>query len=107
MKSLTKQEYKKFNIHTVLFILCLLKQDMFMAKLHINDVYYILICSMPIHGPHQKLPKFIFEDKLYKFLGLMDGFAEGPRKFTKSSNNNWSSQSTFGNFYSQLDRRYH
>ena len=52
---------------------------MFMAKLDIKDAYY----SIPINESHQKLLKFCFENKLYKFTALPNGYTEGPRKFTK------------------------
>ena len=80
LKSLNKSvPYKKFKMDTISSILHLVRPNMFLAKLDIQDAYY----SIPIEESHQKLLKFKFEGKLYKFLALPNGYTEGPRKFTK------------------------
>ena len=80
LKSLSKSvPYKKFKMDTISSILHLVRPNMFLAKLDIKDAYY----SIPIEDSHQKLLKFKFEGKLYKFLAFPNGYTEGPRKFTK------------------------
>ena len=50
-----------------------------MAKIDIKDAYY----SVSIKKGDQKLLKFVFNGKLYKFTVLPNGYTGGPRKFTK------------------------
>lgn len=73
-------EKKKFKMQTLSSILCLIRPNMYMAKLDIKDAYY----SVPIMPSHQKLFKFEHEGKLYKFVVLLNGYTERPRKFTKA-----------------------
>ena len=54
-------------MNTVSSILHLVRPKIFLVKLDIKDAYY----SIPIKESHQKLLKFKFEGKLYKFLALM------------------------------------
>ena len=80
LKSLNKSvPYKKFKMDTISSILHLVRSNMFLAKLGIKEAYY----SILIEESHQKLLKFKFEGKLYKFSALPNGYTEGPRKFTK------------------------
>ena len=68
MKSLNRfVRYKEFKMDTVSSILHLVRPKIFLVKLDIKDAYY----SIPIKESHQKLLKFKFEGKLYKFLALM------------------------------------
>ena len=73
-------EKKKFKMQTLASILCLIRPNMYMAKLDIKDAYY----SIPIHEVDQKLLKFEHRGKLYKYTVLPNGYTEGPRKFTKT-----------------------
>ena len=66
-------------MQTLATTLCLIRPNMYMAKLDIKDAYY----SIPIHKDDQKLLKFLHKGTLYKFLALPNGYTEGPRKFTK------------------------
>ena len=52
---------------------------MYMAKLDIKDAYY----SIPIYEPHQKILKFEYKSRLFKFPVLPNGYTERPIKFTK------------------------
>jgi len=69
----------KFKMQTLTSILCLIRPNMFMAKLDIKDAYY----SIPIHKDHQRLLKFKHRDRIYKFHALPNGYTAGPRKYTK------------------------
>ena len=70
-------EYKKFKMETT--IIQLIRQNMYMTKLDIKDVYY----NIPIDEPHQKILKFEHKFRLFKFTILPNGYTEGPKKFTK------------------------
>ena len=72
-------EYIKFKMETISTILHLVTLDMYMAKLDIKDAYY----SVPICEDHQSLLKFQYQNSLFKFAALPNGYTEGPRKFTK------------------------
>ena len=72
-------EYKKFKMETLATIIQLIRPNMFVAKLEINDTYY----SIPIYEPHQKFLKSEYKSRLFKFMVLPNGYTEGPRKFTK------------------------
>jgi len=66
-------------MQTLTSILCLIEQNMYLAKLDIKDAYY----SIPIHKDSQKLLKFKHDGEIYVFTVLPNGYTEGPRKFTK------------------------
>ena len=80
LKSLNKLvPHKKSKMDTTSTILHLVRPEMFLAKLDIKDAY----SSISIEESHQKLLKFKFKGKLYKFLPHPNGYTEEPRKFTK------------------------
>ena len=70
---------KHFKMETAASILRLVRPGCYMAKLDIKDAYY----SVKILPADQKLLKFRFNGKLYKFTCLPNGYKEGPRIFTK------------------------
>ena len=80
LKELNKSVEKvKFKMQTLTSILCLVRPNMYLAKLDIKDAYY----SIPIYKDHQKLLKFKHRNQIYKFTALPNGYTEGPRKYTK------------------------
>ena len=50
-----------------------------MASVDLKDAFY----SVPIHKDHQKYLKFEWLEKIYKFLGMPNGYSEAIRIFTK------------------------
>ena len=61
-------------------ILRLVTPGAYMAKIDIKDAYY----SVPIKGSKdQKCLEFTFDQVLYQFTVLHNGYSPGPRKFTK------------------------
>ena len=70
-------ECKKFKLEAISAILLSVRPGMFMAKLDLKDAYY----SASICKNHQSL--FQYQTFLFKFTTLPNGYAEGPRKFTK------------------------
>ena len=72
-------EYIHFKMDTLTSILRLVRPGAYMAKVDIKDAYY----SVPIRQSDQKKLKFCFDNKLYQFTVLPNGYSPGPRKFTK------------------------
>jgi len=73
LKQLNKAvEKKKFKMQTLSLILCLIRPNMYLAKLDIKDAYY----SIPISEERQKLLKFEHRGVLYKFIALPNGYTE-------------------------------
>ena len=71
--------YEHFKMDTLEKIVHLVRPNCFMAKIDIKDAYY----SVKIADEDTKYLKFFFDDQLYEFLALPNGYSEGPRKFTK------------------------
>ncbi len=71
--------YEHFKMDTFKGVLDLIYPGVFMVKLDIKDAYY----SVPIKKSDQKLLKFLFDDVLYKYCALPNGYTKGPRRFTK------------------------
>ena len=66
-------------METLSSVLRLVTPMTYMAEIDIKDAYY----SVPIKLEDQKLLKFKFDNVLYQFTSLPNGYSEGPRKFTK------------------------
>ncbi len=80
LKKLNEQSEKiHFKMDTLSSILTLIYPGVYMCKIDIKDAYY----SVPIRDDDQKLLKFIFDEVLYQFCVLPNGYTKGPRKFTK------------------------
>ncbi len=80
LKKLNEQSEKiHFKMDTLSSILTLIYPGVYMCKIDIKDAYY----SIPIKEEDQKLLKFIFDEILYQFCVLPNGYTKGPRKFTK------------------------
>lgn len=71
-------EYKKLKLETIAQILSPNKPDTFMAKLNAKGTYH----SVPIHQPNQQ---FHFNDTLYQYATLPNGYTEGSRKILQNS----------------------
>ena len=60
-------------------MLPLLRPGIFMTKLDIKDAYY----SVTIHQPDQTFLKFHFNNTLFQYNALPNGYTEAPETFTK------------------------
>ena len=60
-------------------VLNLITRDCFMASIDLKDAYY----SAKIDESFQKYLKFIWHQKLYKFVCFPNGLSPCPRKLTK------------------------
>ena len=68
-----------FKMDTIYSVLDLITPNCYMGSIDLKDAYY----SVPIDDAYQKYFKFVFNNTLYKFLCLPNGYCHGPRKFTK------------------------
>ena len=66
-------------METLQHILCLIIEGMWMTNLDLLDAFL----TVPMAKKFQKLLKFEFEGKLYKYVCLPFGYTDSPRVFTK------------------------
>ena len=79
-------QYTHFKMDTLASVSRLVTPGAYMAKINIKDAYY----SVPIKLQDQKCLNFIFEQVLYQFTVLPNGYSPGPPKFMKSYlNHHW------------------
>jgi hypothetical protein len=71
--------YHKFKMDTLTTVLKLMNENCYMAHIDLKDAYYMV----SIHESHQKYLKFLWRQKLYKFVALPNGYSAAPRQFTK------------------------
>ena len=72
-------KYHHFKMDTVKSVIKMMKPNCFMASIDIKDAYY----TLPIAESDQKLLKFQWRGKIYKFVCFPNGLSICPRKFTK------------------------
>ena len=68
-----------FKMDTIYTVLDLVFPNCYMASIDLKDAYY----TVPIKDECKKYFKFKFEDRLFQFVCLPNGYCHGPRKFTK------------------------
>lgn len=68
-----------FKMDTLQSALDIISHGDFLTKIDISDAYY----SVPINPEHRKYLKFKFDDVLYEYAVLPNGYRDGPRRFTK------------------------
>ena len=71
--------YKHFKMEMFEQSLKLVQPNMWMCSLDIKDAYY----AVPIHESHQKYFTFEWNNKLYSFTCMPNGWANAPYVFTK------------------------
>lgn len=71
--------YHKFKMDTLKTVLRLVHKNCYMVNLDIRDAYYMV----RIHENHQKYLKFPWQNKLFQYTALPNGYAAAPRVFTK------------------------
>ena len=71
--------YQHFKMETLSYILKLVKPNCYMTSLDLKSAYY----SVPMAPVCQNYLKFLWQDKLYKFVAFPNGLACCPRLFTK------------------------
>lgn len=71
-----KLHFKMTSLQTAIDML---RPNVFMGSVDLNDAYY----SVRVHEDHQKLLKFVWENKIFQFQGMPNGLTSAPRTFTK------------------------
>ena len=71
--------YNHFKMESLLDVFKIIQPNCWMASVDLKDAFY----SVPIHEEHQKYFKFQWLGKIYKFLGMPNGYGEAMRIFTK------------------------
>ena len=56
-----------------------MKKDVWMASVDLTDAFF----TVPVHISHQKYFKFGWFQNFYKFLGMLNGYSDPMRIFTK------------------------
>ena len=72
-------KYKHFKMESLNTAFECMRRGCFMASVDLKDAFF----TIPIYEPHQKYLKFIFDDQLYKFLCMPQGYGPSMRIFTK------------------------
>ena len=75
-KHVTDNHFKMEFLQDVLKII---QPSCWMASIDLKDAFF----SVPIHKSHRKYLKFKWLGKIYKYLGMPNGYSEGMRIFTK------------------------
>ena len=75
----THIEHLHFKMETLTSVLNLIKPNVYMASVDLKDAFY----TIPVHPAHQIFLKFIYENQIYKFLCMPNGYRDAMRIFTK------------------------
>lgn len=71
--------YDHFKQETFKVVLDLLQKNDYLTSVDLKDAYF----SIPIHSDYQKYLKFVWNDKMYKFVCVCFGLKSAPFLFTK------------------------
>ena len=71
--------YQHFKMESLKTAIDMMTPNCYMASIDIASAYY----HVPIAQRHQKLLKFEWQGKLYKFVALPNGLSSGPRIYAK------------------------
>ena len=72
-------EYQHFKMSSFQTALDLMRPGAWIATVDLKDAYF----SVPVAEGNRKYLKFLWNNKLFQFLGLPNGLACAPRLFTK------------------------
>ena len=75
----THIEHLHFKMETLTSVLNLIKPNVYMASVDLKDAFY----TIPVHPAHQIFLKFIYENQIYKFFCMPNGYRDAMRIFTK------------------------
>ena len=80
LKQLNKYtEYELFKMGFLQSVLNIIKLNCWMASVDLKDVFY----TVSIHSHHQKFLRFKWQKYCYAFSGMLNGYSEAIRIFTK------------------------
>ena len=71
--------YNHFKMESLDNVLNIIKPGVWMASVDLNDAFY----TIPVHKDHRKYLKFVWQNTLYQFQAMPNGYAEAMRIFTK------------------------
>ena len=71
--------YKHFKMESLSTAFECMRPGCFMASVDLKDAFF----TIPMYVPHQKYLKFLFEDELYQFQCMPQGYGPSMRIFTK------------------------
>lgn len=74
-----KIEKIHFKMETLANAINLMKKDCYFGSIDLKDAYF----SVNIHSEDRKFFRFRFDNVLYEFCGLPQGYTDSPRLFTK------------------------
>ena len=72
-------QYQHFKMESLLDAFKIVKPSAWMASIDLKDAFF----TVPIHESHQKYFKFEWIDKVYKFVGMPNGYSDAMQIFTK------------------------
>ena len=72
-------QYQHFQMQSLFDVFKIIKPNALMANVDLKDTFV----TVPIHESHQKLFKIEWIDKVYKFLGMLNGYSAAMRIFAK------------------------
>ena len=72
-------KYKHFKMESIQHFIDCIQPNMYMASVDLKDAYY----SIPIAKDHEKYLKFVFNNNIYYFKALPNGYGPAMRIFTK------------------------
>ena len=72
-------QYQHFKMESLLDVFKIIKPNAWMASADLKDAFFMV----PTHESHQKYFKFERTDKVYKFVGMLNGCSDAMQKFTK------------------------
>ena len=80
LKHLNKYvSYKHFKMESLQNVIDIIQPHCWMASVDLKDAFY----SIHVNESYQKFFKFNWKGKLYKYLGMPNGYGEAMRTFTK------------------------
>ena len=60
-------------MESLLDVFKIIKPNTWIASVDLNDAFF----TVPIHEFHKKYFKFEWKDKVYKFVGMPNGYSDG------------------------------
>ena len=71
--------YRHFKMESLKHVIDIIQPQAWMASVDLKDAFY----SIHVNDEYQKFFKFKWKGKLYKYLGMPNGYGEAMRVFTK------------------------
>ena len=80
LKQLNKHvTHQHFKMELLSDVSKIIQRNCWMTSADLKDAFY----TIPIHNAYQKCFKFVWYQKIYKYLGMPNGYSDTMRVFTK------------------------